>query len=115
LVDLGEVLPLDWDTIYGFPGYTSDAEITEATGADFGSSEDSRIEKDGLALAVLTNDGEIAAWFILNDFTVGRTVAVRFHEDLQGQPIPRGEAIFTTFTREKTVGGHDLYYLMPPS
>jgi hypothetical protein len=113
MVDLGVVLPLDWDTIYGFPGYTSDAEITAATGADFGTSDDSRIEKDGLNLAVLIHEGEIAAWFILNGW--GNTVAVRFGERLYGLPIGRDEAVFTTITREKTTGGFDLYYLMPSS
>lgn len=112
-IDLGVVLPLDWDTVYGFPGYTTDAEISAATGADFGSSDDSRIERDGLNLAVLTKEGRIAAWFILNDRD--HTVAVRFGEKLYGLPIHRDEAVFTTVTRGKTTGGFDLYYLIPPS
>jgi hypothetical protein len=99
-IDLGVVLPLDWDTVYGFPGYTTDAEISAVTGADFGSNEDSRIERDGLNLAVLTKEGRVAAWFILNDRD--HTVAVRFGENLYGPPIHRDEAVFTTVTREKT-------------
>jgi hypothetical protein len=114
-VDLGAILPLEWDTVYGFAGYASNAEITAATGADFGTSQDSLIPTDGLNLAVLMNEGELVAWFILNDSTLGRTVAVRFHEDLYGLPIRREDAVFTTFTREKTTGGFDLYYLMPRS
>ncbi len=111
VVDLGAILPLEWDTLYDFPAYISDAEISETIDADFGSGEDSRINYDGQNLVVLTNRGEIAAWFVLNEgFPI---VAVWFHEDLHGQPIPRNEAVFTTFTREKTTGGHDLYYLMP--
>ena len=43
VLDLGSVLPLDWDTVYGFPGYTSDAEISSALGTEFGSSDDSRL------------------------------------------------------------------------
>jgi hypothetical protein len=111
VVDLGAILPLEWDTVYDFPAYTSDAEISETTGADFGSSRDSQINSDGLNLVVLTNRGEIAAWFVLNEGDP--LVAVRFHEDLHGQPIPRDEAVFTTITRELTTGGYDLYYLMP--
>lgn len=113
VIDLGEVLALDWDTLYGFPGYTTNAEISAATGTDFGSSEDSLIPYDGRNLVVLTKTGKVAGWFILNRDDI--TVAVRFHDSLYGQPIRRADAVFTTFTREKTTGGFDLYYLLPPN
>jgi hypothetical protein len=108
LVDLGSVLQPDWDTVYGFPGYTSDAEISSAIGTNFGSSDDSRLA-EGENLVVLMNEHAISAWFILNR---GATqVAVRFDESLYGQPIPRDRATFTAIIREQTVDGRDLFRL----
>ena len=108
VLELGSVLPLDWDTVYGFPGYTSDAEISSALGTDFGGSDDSRLA-EGENLVVFMNENAISAWFILNR---GATqVAVRFDESLYGQPIPRDRATFTAITREQTVDGRDLFRL----
>lgn len=110
VIDLAEVIPLEWDTLFGFAGYATNAEITSATGADFGSSDDSLIPTEGLNLAVLMNDGKVAAWFVLNDGYDHR-VAVRFDESLYGEPIARADAVFTTITTEKTAGGQDLFRL----
>jgi hypothetical protein len=111
VIDLGEVLPLEWDTVYGFAGYATDAEITAATGADFGSSHESRIPTEGLNLVVLMNEGELAAWFVLNQGNP--IVAVRFADSLYDQPIAREDAVFKTITTETTTGGHDLFRLTP--
>jgi hypothetical protein len=110
VVDLGSVLLADWDTVYGFPGYTSESEISSTIGADFGSGGDSRLA-EGENLVVLMNDRAIAAWFVLN--RGGTKVAVRFDESLYGQPIPRDRAVFTSITREQTVSGLDLFRLTP--
>jgi hypothetical protein len=108
VLELGSVLPLDWDTVYGFPGYTPDAEISAALGTDFGASDDSRLA-EGENLVVLMNENTITAWFILNR---GATqVAVRFDESLYGQPITRDRATFTAIIREQTVDGRDLFRL----
>ncbi len=109
VIDLAEVIPMEWDTVYGFAGYVTNAQITEATGADFGSSDESLIPTDGLNLVVLINDGKVAAWFVLNHGD--NIVAVRFAESLYGQPIARADAVFITVTTEVTTGGHDLYRL----
>ena len=108
ILDLRSVLPLDWDTVYGFPGYTSDAEVSSAVGTDFGSSDESRLA-EGENLVVLMKENAISAWFILNR---GATqVAVRFDESLYRQPIPRNRATFTAVTRGQTVDGRDLFRL----
>lgn len=113
VVDLRGLFSIEWDTLYAFPGYTSDNQVDETIGISWGTlGDESRIPYDGQVLVVFLKDQTVPGWGILNAGP-GNDVAVRFKSTLYFQPTHLDEAIFTAFTREKTVGGSDLFYLMP--
>ena len=112
IIDVATLVPAEWDSFFGFAGYTTDAEITAATGVDFGSSDDSKIPYDGRNLIVLVDRDRVAAWFVLNAGVP--PVAVRLKSDFYGVGIPRDDAVFTAVVSgEKTVGGKDVLVLVP--
>lgn len=77
ILDMREVVTLDWDTMYALGGYVTDNAIRVAVGPSWPSGWDERISSDGLGLVVFVRDGSVAAWSIINDsFLPGP--AVRF-------------------------------------
>jgi hypothetical protein len=88
VVDFRDVASFEWDTLFGFPGYTSDAEVSATTGADFGGGDDSRVNEDGENLVVLLKDGRVIAWTILNQDE--NAIAVRLDDALYSQAISKG-------------------------
>jgi hypothetical protein len=109
LVDLADVIPSDWDTVYGFPSDIADSDVSKAIDADFGPGDDSRYPSDGGALVVLVKQGKVVAWVVLNRSAT--SAAVRFDEDIYGKPIKRGAARYRVIRVDTTVGGLPLYRL----
>jgi hypothetical protein len=113
VIDLADLVTIPWDAVYGFPGETTDEEISSATGADFGSSDDTRAPGDGLGIIVFVDDGSVVAWSILN--RDAHRAAVRFDQTIYGRPTSRSDAVFELVQTDTTVSGLPLYRLRPLS
>ena len=87
-VSFSDLGGFEWDSLYAFDAYATDDEIREAIGDSWPGGDDSRIPSDGLALVVFVDQGEIAAWSVLNE-TSSLAGAVHFDDTKIAIPADR--------------------------
>ena len=109
IVDMKTVVDLDWDNMYAFSGYTTDDEVTEAIGVQWGSGDESQVPYDGQELVLFMKDGAVVAWSKLNAGAGPGGTAVRINHPSEAIPVEK--ARFRASLEGETQSGGDLFYL----
>ncbi len=110
-VDMREVAPFDWDSMYAFSSYQRDEDVSATLGFPWGNGDNMRLESDSMVLLAFVKGKEVVGWDILNDFdTTGPSVD--FADNLYSTAIPRQSALFRAkLSAQTTTGGYDGYTL----
>lgn len=110
-VDFRTLTTFDWDRMYAFGAYTSDADVSRVLGFPWGTDENLRLPSDGFVLLIFAKDRGVSGWVVVNDHQSSGPL-VQFDDSLLAAPIPRDHAIFRANLRaDRTVGGWQIYDL----
>jgi hypothetical protein len=111
IVDIRALTAFEWDRMYSFGAYTSDAEVSETLGFPWGTGDDLRLPSDGFVLLIFAEEQRATGWVILNDYRSSGPL-VQFDDALLRMPISRDGAVFrATLRADQTVGGWPIYRL----
>jgi hypothetical protein len=110
-VDMRALATFDWDRMYVFGAYTSDAEVSETLGFEWGTGDTLRLPNDGFVLLIFAKEQGVTGWAVINDYQSTGPL-VQFGDSSLRTPILREQATFRAALQpDRTSGGSAIYRL----